>query len=163
MTLVYSPAIWLVVVLAPILNRTEQENIKAVGEKLSSLKPMLYGFEVDSGKNDMASGKLWINFAWSGDAVYAMDIAEEMPQDKLLDYADEMQLELMTDDDGSIIIMDDKDLTMFVNLLNEDYYIQYDYAVHLDNLVSNHHPLLYNFIHFLYILYHIFIKKSNNR
>ena len=55
--------------------------------------------------------------------VQAMDIAEEMPQDKLIDYADEMQLELMTDDDGSIIIMDDKDLTMFVNLLNEDYYI----------------------------------------
>ncbi|MBR2741472.1 DUF4868 domain-containing protein [Candidatus Saccharibacteria bacterium] len=55
--------------------------------------------------------------------VQAMEIAEEMPQDKLLDYADEMQLELMTDDDGSIIIMDDKDLTMFVNLLNEDYYI----------------------------------------
>ncbi|MBR3254435.1 DUF4868 domain-containing protein [Candidatus Saccharibacteria bacterium] len=55
--------------------------------------------------------------------VQAMNIAEEMPQDKLLDYADEMQLELMTDDDGSIIIMDDKDLTMFVNLLNEDYYV----------------------------------------
>ncbi len=53
----------------------------------------------------------------------ALDIAEEMPQDKLIDYADEMQLELMTDDDGSIIIMDDKDLTMFVNLLSEDYYI----------------------------------------
>ena len=55
--------------------------------------------------------------------IQAMDIAEEMPQDKLLDYADEMQLELMTDDDSSIIIMDDKDLTMFVNLLNEDYYV----------------------------------------
>ncbi|MBQ3470390.1 DUF4868 domain-containing protein [Candidatus Saccharibacteria bacterium] len=55
--------------------------------------------------------------------VQAMDIAEEMPQEKLLEYADEMQLELMTDDDGSIIIMDDKDLTMFVNLLNEDYYV----------------------------------------
>ena len=53
----------------------------------------------------------------------AMNIEEEMPQDKLVDYADEMQLELMTDDDGSIIIMDDKDLTMFVNLLNEDYYV----------------------------------------
>lgn len=52
-----------------------------------------------------------------------MKIDEEMAQDKLLDYADEMQLELMTDDDGSIIIMDDKDLTMFVNLLSEDYYI----------------------------------------
>ena len=55
--------------------------------------------------------------------IQAMDIAEEMPQDKLLDYADEMQLELMTDDDNSIIIMDDKDFTMFVNLLNEDYYV----------------------------------------
>lgn len=53
----------------------------------------------------------------------SLDIAEEMPQEKLIDYADEMQLELMTDDDGSIIIMDDKDLTMFVNLLAEDYFI----------------------------------------
>ena len=52
-----------------------------------------------------------------------MDIAEEMSQEDLVDYADQMQLELMTDDDGSIIIMDDKDLTMFVNLLNEDYYV----------------------------------------
>ncbi len=53
----------------------------------------------------------------------SLDIAEEMPQEKLVDYADDMQLELMTDDDGSIIIMDDKDLTMFVNLLAEDYFI----------------------------------------
>lgn len=53
----------------------------------------------------------------------ALDIVTEMSQDKLLDYADEMQLELMTDDDGSIIIMDDKDLTMFVNLLSEDYFV----------------------------------------
>ncbi len=53
----------------------------------------------------------------------SLDISEEMPQDKLIDYADEMQLELMTDDDGSIIIMDDKDLTMFVNLLSEDYFV----------------------------------------
>ena len=47
----------------------------------------------------------------------------EMKQDQLLDYADEMQLELMTDDDGRIIIMDDKDLNMFVNLLSEDYFV----------------------------------------
>ena len=51
------------------------------------------------------------------------EVAEGMDQDRLIDYADEMQLELMTDDDGSIIIMDDKDLGMFVNLLNEDYYV----------------------------------------
>ena len=55
--------------------------------------------------------------------VQAMSIEEEMSQEQLIDYADEMQLELMTDDDGSIIIMDDKDLSMFVNLLNEDYYV----------------------------------------
>lgn len=53
----------------------------------------------------------------------AMEIEEEMSQEDLIDYADQVQVELMTDDDGSIIIMDDKDLTMFVNLLNEDYYV----------------------------------------
>ena len=53
----------------------------------------------------------------------ALDIAEEMSQEQLIDYADEMQLELMTDDDNSIIIMDDKDLSMFVNLVSEDYYV----------------------------------------
>ena len=47
----------------------------------------------------------------------------EMKQNQLIDYADDMQLELMTDDDNKIIIMDDKDLNMFVNLLNEDYYV----------------------------------------
>ena len=55
--------------------------------------------------------------------IQAFDIEKEMDQKDLIDYADKMELELMTDDDGSIIIMDDKDLTMFVNLLNEDYYI----------------------------------------
>ena len=55
--------------------------------------------------------------------VQAMDIEEEMSQEQVIDYADEMHLELMTDDDGSIIIMDDKDLSMLVNLINEDYYI----------------------------------------
>jgi hypothetical protein len=52
-----------------------------------------------------------------------MDVAGEMSQDQLIDYADEMKLELMTDNDGAIIIMDDRDLSMFVNLLNEDYYV----------------------------------------
>lgn len=42
-------------------------------------------------------------------------------QDQAVEYADEMQLELMTDDDDAIIIMDGNDLDMFVNLINEDY------------------------------------------
>ena len=52
-----------------------------------------------------------------------IDLADAMSQEQMLDYADDIQLDLMTDDDKSIIIMDDKDLTTFVNLLNEDYYI----------------------------------------
>lgn len=42
-------------------------------------------------------------------------------QEQALEYADEMALELMTDDAGAIIIMDGNDLDMFVNLINEDY------------------------------------------
>lgn len=42
-------------------------------------------------------------------------------QAQAIEYADDMELELMTDDDGAIIIMDSRDLSMFVNLINEDY------------------------------------------
>ena len=44
-----------------------------------------------------------------------------IPQDKAIDYADTMQLDLMTDDNDAIIIMDGRDLDTFVNLINEDY------------------------------------------
>lgn len=42
-------------------------------------------------------------------------------QEQVIEYADNMQLELMTDDKGAIIIMDGNDLDIFVNLINEDY------------------------------------------
>lgn len=42
-------------------------------------------------------------------------------QDQALEYADSMQLDLMSDDNGAIIIMDGNDLDTFVNLINEDY------------------------------------------
>jgi Domain of unknown function (DUF4868) len=42
-------------------------------------------------------------------------------QDDLMKHAEEMDIDLMTDDTGAIIIMDDKDMTKFVNLLNDDY------------------------------------------
>ena len=47
----------------------------------------------------------------------------EMRQEQVVDYADEMKLDLMTDEAGKIIIMDDRDLSMFVNLLSEDYFV----------------------------------------
>jgi hypothetical protein len=42
-------------------------------------------------------------------------------QEQVIEYADQMQLEIMTDDAGAIIIMDGNDLDTFVNLINEDY------------------------------------------
>lgn len=42
-------------------------------------------------------------------------------QDQILDHAEEMGMEMMTDDAGAIIIMDGKDMDKFVNLLNDDY------------------------------------------
>jgi len=42
-------------------------------------------------------------------------------QEQVIEYADDMQLALMSDDKGAIIIMDGNDLDMFVGLINEDY------------------------------------------
>lgn len=46
---------------------------------------------------------------------------EAVTQEKVLAQAEEFGIELMEDDAGSIIIMDDKDMTKFVNILNDDY------------------------------------------
>lgn len=59
--------------LTEIFNDTSVDTVNAVEEALSSLKGNLYALEVDEGKNDIVTGKIAINFAWSGDAVYAMD------------------------------------------------------------------------------------------
>lgn len=42
-------------------------------------------------------------------------------QDEIMNHAEEMGIDLMQDDSGAIIIMDDKDMSKFVNLLNDDY------------------------------------------
>jgi hypothetical protein len=47
--------------------------------------------------------------------------ADKITQDDLLSHAEEMGMEMMTDDKGAIIIMDGKDMDKFVNLLNDDY------------------------------------------
>lgn len=45
----------------------------------------------------------------------------ELKQEQLIDHAEEIGVDLMVDDAGAIIIMNQKDLTKFVNLLNDDY------------------------------------------
>ena len=69
--------------ISEIMNRTDDETIQKVEVALKEMKQNIYGLEVDSGKKDIVTGKIDINFAWSGDAVYAMDTAEEENNMKL--------------------------------------------------------------------------------
>ena len=63
--------------LTEIFNRTSEEYTGDVGKTLLAMKKNIYGFETDTGKADMVSGKIWLNYAWSGDAVYALNEAED--------------------------------------------------------------------------------------
>lgn len=62
--------------ICEIMNRCDDETLEKVKKVLTQMKENVYGFEVDSGKSDIVTGKIAINFAWSGDAVYSMDLAE---------------------------------------------------------------------------------------
>lgn len=62
-----------------------KEKIAKVKEELISMKKNIFGLEVDSGKNDMVTGKIKMNLAYSGDAVYSIDTALE-DLDKTLEY-----------------------------------------------------------------------------
>ncbi len=80
-----------------IVNRVEDQDIYKVEAALKEMKDNIYGFEADSGKTDIVSGKITANVAWSGDAVYAMDLAEE-EDNKYLNY--------VVPDEGSTIWFD---------------------------------------------------------
>lgn len=92
--------------------------LEIVKSELISLKENIFGFEVDSGKNDIITGKIKMNLAWSGDAVYSIEQALE--SDKVLEY--------YVPDDGSNVWYDgwtlpngaNKELAFnFINFLSE--------------------------------------------
>ena len=61
-----------------IFNMCDDETITAVEQDLKKLRENAFGFEVHSGKVDMAQGNTFaINLAWSGDAAWAMDMADK--------------------------------------------------------------------------------------
>ena len=66
---------------AKVFNGEKENNFNAVvnnvKKSLNSLKNNIFGLEVDSGKQDIVTGKIGVNLAWSGDAVYSMDQAED--------------------------------------------------------------------------------------
>ena len=61
-----------------LINDTSPEMIKAVSAVLKEQKNSgcLKGYEVDFGKEAMVSGAVYVDLAWSGDAMYAIEEAE---------------------------------------------------------------------------------------
>ena len=62
---------------ASIFNRCDQNAIDDVKEALDELKKNIFGLEVDSGKEDIVTGKIGVNLAWSGDAVYSIEQGQD--------------------------------------------------------------------------------------
>ena len=74
--------------LTAIFNRCDDETIKKVGDALiEAKKSTVNKFEVDAGKEDIVKGIYHANLAWSGDAIFAMDSAEELKKPVTLNYA----------------------------------------------------------------------------
>lgn len=67
-------------------DRHDDKTLEKVERALKDLKKNIYGFEVDSGKYDVVTGKVDINLAWSGDAVESIDTALEETPDRPLKY-----------------------------------------------------------------------------
>lgn len=61
------------------------EKIAHVKDELIDMKKNIFGFEVDSGKNDIITGKIKLNLAYSGDAVFSIDTARN-EADKYLEF-----------------------------------------------------------------------------
>ena len=71
--------------LSDLMNATDIDTINRAEAELKTIRHNVYSFETYSGKADMITGKVLANTQWSGDAVYAMDQAEE--DDFILNWA----------------------------------------------------------------------------
>ena len=74
--------------LSTYFNNCEDKTIEEVGKALKEAKNSTVKiFEVDEGKDEIVKGNIHANLAWSGDAVFSMDSAEESASEKRLNYA----------------------------------------------------------------------------
>lgn len=62
--------------LAEEMNDVSTETIAEALTLLQQTRENVYSFETDSGKSDMVTGKVVASYQWSGDAVFAMDLAD---------------------------------------------------------------------------------------
>ena len=111
--------------LTEIFNRTDKDSVSAVEKALLDLKNNLYGFEVDAGKNDILSGKIDVNVAWSGDAVCSIDEGLFDLDGNMKD--DPLYLGYAIPEEGSNIWFDGYVMTKNAN---------YDYAIQFLDFIS---------------------------
>lgn len=70
-----------------LVNNITEETMAKVERELREQYHILYAYEVDSGKDSMINGEAYINLAWSGDAVWAVEEAASHPKNPInLDY-----------------------------------------------------------------------------
>ena len=56
-----------------LINCTDSELVEKVKEALIAQKSALKGYEVDFGKDDLIAQRAYVDLAWSGDAMYAIE------------------------------------------------------------------------------------------
>lgn len=59
-----------------LINTVNDELVALALNVLIKQKDVLYGYEVDFGKNDLVAGNALVDLAWSGDAIYAIEEGE---------------------------------------------------------------------------------------
>ncbi|MBQ8673560.1 MAG: ABC transporter substrate-binding protein [Bacteroides sp.] len=64
------------VTVEQLMNANSPQDIALAEKYLKELKPNIAGWEADFGKEMMTKGKTWLNFTWSGDAVWAIEEAD---------------------------------------------------------------------------------------
>jgi spermidine/putrescine transport system substrate-binding protein len=79
------------------INTINSQVLTALEASLEDMVDNAYGLETDNAKNDIVSGRIDMFMAWSGDATYAMDTADE---------EDGVALEYVIPNEGSNIWFD---------------------------------------------------------
>jgi len=66
------PAYYDEMTISQLINTIDEELLDIVEEVLVEQSKILFGYEVDFGKDDMIQGNAYVDLAWSGDAIYAI-------------------------------------------------------------------------------------------
>ena len=69
------------VTLDELMTDASLESLEAVEAYMKQVRPLVAGWEADFGKDQMTQERGWVSLNWSGDAVWAIEEAEEMGVD----------------------------------------------------------------------------------